>query len=357
MAYALAPDRDEFGFQLGDYDRTQPLVLDPVLIVYCGYIGGNGYDVGTGVAVDTAGNAYVTGATTSTETTFPIAVGPDLSYNGSGTTMPPDGDAFVAKVNASGTALLYCGFIGGAGDDRGAAIAVDAAGNAYVTGETWSTEFTFPVKHGPDLTHNGATDIFLAQVDARGVSLTTCGYIGGSSSEQGGGIAVDASGNAYVTGFAGSTEATFPVTVGPDLTHNLLGEAFVARVSFPMLSSSGLPRPGSTMSLSLTPLNDAGLTYQVGSSLGTGPIPVDRRQIKLSPDSLLQISVGGLWPTIFAGYRGVIDSQGQARAAIHIPGMPALIGTHLHTAFVTLDPRAPSGIRSISDTVSLVITS
>ena len=96
-----------------------------------------------GIAVDGAGNAYVTGDTASTEATFPVTVGPDLTHNGG------DYDAFVAKVNAAGTALVYCGYIGGSGQDHGNGIAVDGAGNAYVTGNTASTEATFPVTVGP----------------------------------------------------------------------------------------------------------------------------------------------------------------------------------------------------------------
>ena len=118
-------------------------------LVYCGYIGGSGDDYGWGIAVDSSGNAYVTGQTYSdhfTEATFPVTVGPDLTYNGGGD------DAFVAKVNAAGTALVYCGYIGGSGDDDGYGIAVDSSGNAYVTG------YTNPPDHvpgdrraGPDL--------------------------------------------------------------------------------------------------------------------------------------------------------------------------------------------------------------
>src|SRR5207245_2450464 len=106
-------------------------------------------------------------------------------------------DAFVAKVNAAGSALTYCGYIGGSGDDRGYGVAVDISGNAYVTGITQSTEATFPVTIGPDLTYNGFTDAFVAKVNAGGTALAYCGYIGGSSDEQGYGIAVDSSGNAY----------------------------------------------------------------------------------------------------------------------------------------------------------------
>jgi len=221
-----------YGFDVGDYDRTKPLVLDPAVLFYCGYIGGSDADYGYGIAVDGSGNAYVTGQTNSTETTFPVLYGPDLTHNGSF-------DAFVAKVNASGTALVYCGYIGGGDWDEGYGIAVDGSGNAYVMGYTDSTEATFPVIGGPDLTYNGgSTDAFVAKVNASGTVLVYCGYIGGSGGELGYAIAVDGSGNAYVTGYTFSTEATFPVIGGPDLTYNDLvdywqGDAFVAKVNAP----------------------------------------------------------------------------------------------------------------------------
>ena len=225
--YALSPDAagaHGYGFRLGSYDRARLLVLDPAILVYAGYIGGSSFDRGSGIAVDSAGNAYVTGFTTSTEATFPETVGPDLTYNG-------NLDAFVAKVNAAGTALLYAGYIGGSADEGGYGIAVDVAGNAYVTGFTSSSEATFPVTVGPDLTFNGAFNAFVAKVNAAGTALVYAGYIGGSGGDEGFGIAVDSAGNAYVTGLAQSSEATFPVTVGPDLTFNGNGDAFVAKVN------------------------------------------------------------------------------------------------------------------------------
>jgi len=232
-----------YGFRVSDYDKSKPLVLDPVVLVYCGYIGGAHSDSGSGIAVDSAGNAYVTGTTYSTEATFPVTVGPDLTFNGSG--QFPPGDVFVAKVNASGTGLVYCGYIGGNSEDRGIGIAVDSAGNAYVTGSTTSTEATFPVTVGPDLTYNGGGsipptfgDAFVAKVNANGTGLVYCGYIGGSGIDYGSSIAVDSAGGAYVTGSAESREDTFPVTVGPDLTFNspsactVCGaDAFVAKVN------------------------------------------------------------------------------------------------------------------------------
>ena len=218
-----------YRFRLGEYNHVLELIVDPVTLIYCGYLGGSEDEYGSAIAIDAAGNAYVTGPTPSAEASFPVTVGPDLTYNGGS---PYGGDAFVAKVNAAGTHLDYCGYIGGSAGDVGSGIAVDAAGNAYVTGETDSTEATFPVTVGPDLTFNGRRDAFVARVNSTGTSLDYCGYIGGSNKMSASGIAVDAAGNAYVTGETDSTEATFPVTVGPDLTFNSgLNDAFVARVN------------------------------------------------------------------------------------------------------------------------------
>jgi len=226
---ALAEENEPsvYGFKLGEYDRTHDLIIDPAVLVYCGYIGGSDLEGGNSVAVDGSGNVYVTGGTYSDEfwESFPATVGPDLTFNG-GT-----GDAFVTKVNASGTALVYCGYIGGSGNDNGLGIAVDGSGNAYVTGQTSSTEETFPVAVGPDTTHNGRSEAFVAKVNSAGTGLVYCGYIGGSGDDLGSEIAVDGSGNAYVIGHTPSTEATFPVAVGPDLTHNGYEDVFVAKVN------------------------------------------------------------------------------------------------------------------------------
>jgi len=220
------PDRRVYRFWVGDHDPTRVLVVDPITVVSSGFIGGSNYDAGYAIAVDDAGNTYVTGETLSTEATFPVTVGPDLTYNG-GT--EDYGDVFVAKVNADGTALDYCGYIGGGSAESAFGIAVDANGSAYVTGHTSSSDF--PVTVGPDLTYGGLGDAFVAKIDASGTALDYCGYIGGSSSDWGYGIDVDDAGSAYVTGHTSSTEATFPVNLGPDLTYNGLPDAFVAKVS------------------------------------------------------------------------------------------------------------------------------
>jgi hypothetical protein len=215
-----------FGFRIGSYDRSSPLLIDPVMIGYAGYVGGDQYEDPYGVAVDGSGHAYLMGATHSAEDTFPVKVGPDLHYWGKS-------DAFVCKVAIDGSSLDYCGYIGGSRWDRGRAIAVDAAGNAYVVGHTKSHPGQgFPVTVGPDLTFNGNADAFVCKVVPDGTSLDYCGYIGGKQHDEGKAVAIDAAGNAYVTGGTHSTEADgFPVTVGPDLTQNGDGDVWVAKVS------------------------------------------------------------------------------------------------------------------------------
>src|SRR5207244_496918 len=189
------------------------------------FIGGNNDDEAYGIAVDSSGATYVGGLTDSGASTFPVRTGPDSSYNGGAD------DAFVAKVNASGTGLVYLGYIGGNGDDEGLSLAVDSAGEAYITGITNSGSGTFPVKVGPDLSYNGgAYDAFVAKVTQAGTGLVFAGYVGGTGDDQAYGIAVDGSGNAYLTGATDSTSG-FPVKTGPDTTYNGgLDDAFVAKV-------------------------------------------------------------------------------------------------------------------------------
>jgi len=198
-----------------------------------------------------------------------------------------------------------------------------------------------------------------------GSGLDYCGYVGGSSGEGGLCIAMDQSGNAYVAGATGSDEKSFPVQAGPDVNFNGWqnpipgiggGDAFVAKVPQSCVEGSGTARPGGTVSLSILATGSLGLPYQLGSSLGAGPIPFDNRKLGLSTDAILVVSVNDLWPSVFSSYRGVIDRKGQAKAAINIPNIVALIGVRLHTAFVTLDPSAPSGIKSISNTFSFSVT-
>jgi hypothetical protein len=204
-------DKHGYGFRVKGHDPTLPLVLDPGFTVYSGFIGGSADEEGYGIAVDAAGNAYVTGYTDSAD--FPRTVGlPNAEEN----------DVFVAKVRPDGAALVYSGFIGGSSHDAGQGIAVDAAGNAYVTGYTNSADFPRTV----GLAHAGEYDVFVAKVRPDGAALVYSGFIGGSAGDGGSGIAVDAAGNAYITGWTYS--ADFPRTVG--LAHAGEYDVFVLKI-------------------------------------------------------------------------------------------------------------------------------
>jgi len=233
VAFTMLPSPDgrgdggEVGFRLGAYDPTLPLVIDPVVLVYCGFIGGSGYDEARAIAVDRAGNAYVSGETRSVD--FPAVVGPDPDFNG-------DRDAFVVKVKADGTGLAYAGYVGGNDYEYAEDIAVDTAGRAYITGVTFSNDGSFPVTVGPDLTHNGDADAFVVKVSADGTALIYAGFIGGADHDSGEGIAVDSAGNAYISGQTSSPETSFPdgdgfgTLPGLDQTYSGVGDAFVAKV-------------------------------------------------------------------------------------------------------------------------------
>ncbi|MDH7513495.1 MAG: SBBP repeat-containing protein [Clostridiales bacterium] len=213
-----------YSFSIGPYDRSQELILDPVVMVAGSYIGGPSFDYAHGIALDNAGHVYITGYTYSTSN-FPLAAGPQLNHSGG------DVDAYVARIDPSSSRLVYCGYIGG--DDRDFAydIAVDEAGNAYVAGYTASRENSFPVVKGPDLTANGLFDVFIAKINPAGTKLEYCGFIGGADNDYGRGVAVDQEGRACVAGYTLSNESSFPVKIGPFLNAKGKSEAFVARVS------------------------------------------------------------------------------------------------------------------------------
>ncbi len=146
------------GFQLGAYDASRRLVIDPVLS-YSTYLGGSGVDIGFGIAVDSSGNAYVTGVTVSTN--FPTTTGAFRTTLGGGFS-----PAFVTKLNPTGSALVYSTYLGGSGGDLGVGIAVDSSGNAYVTGDTGSTNF--PTTNPFQATNGGGADAFLAKINPKG---------------------------------------------------------------------------------------------------------------------------------------------------------------------------------------------
>ncbi len=189
------------GFDLGAYDPKIPLVIDPQL-VYSTFLGGTATNDAYGIAVDGADNIYLTGNTTSTD--FPT-MNPYQSSNAGGSTY---GDAFVTEISADGQTLVYSTYLGGSADDMAYSIAVDASGNAYVTG--WTDSSNFPCSPNPIQSgNNGGTDAFVTEIAPGGSSLVYSTYLGGTGTDAGNHIAVDSAGNAFVTGLTTSTD--FPL--------------------------------------------------------------------------------------------------------------------------------------------------
>jgi len=214
----------QIGFGVAAYDTERPLIIDPVLS-YSTYLGGSADDVGQAIAVDSAGNAYVTGRTSSSN--FPTAspLQPTCASCSSGRE-----NAFVTKLNATGSALLYSTYLGGSGSDFGNGIAVDSTGNAYVTGGTSSSNFPTIAAFQATCAScgSGQENAFVTKLNATGSALLYSTYLGGTGGDFGSGIAVDTVGNAYVTG--GASSSNFP-TKNP-LQLNLGGgqDAFVTKL-------------------------------------------------------------------------------------------------------------------------------
>ncbi|HLF84266.1 MAG TPA: SBBP repeat-containing protein, partial [Blastocatellia bacterium] len=187
-------------------------------LVYSTYLGGSSDDAATSLAVDPPGNVYVTGATLSSD--FRTASPAQTAHAGG------IFDGFVAKLNPTGNRLVYSTYLGGGQSDRCMRIAADLAGNAYVTGDTRSTNF--PAVGAQQRTPGGSSDAFVAKLNPNG-SLDYSTYLGGSGIDGGTAIAVGPNGSAYVTGFTDSTN--FP-TVGPVQPANAGGsfDAFVAKL-------------------------------------------------------------------------------------------------------------------------------
>jgi uncharacterized repeat protein (TIGR01451 family) len=222
-----------YSFDITSYDKSRPLIIDPVL-VYSTYLGGSLYDDGHGIAVDSLGNAYVTGDTTSAETDvppFPITAGAfEETYNGG------DTDAFVTKINPTGTSLIFSTYLGGTAGDDGRGIAVDGDFNIYLTGFTSSSDF--PLHSPVQGTYGGKGDVFVAKLNAAGTDLLYSTYLGGNDMDKAAGIGIDVAGNAYVVGDTQSTNfpttaGAYDTTCGTDATCNggKENDAFVTKIN------------------------------------------------------------------------------------------------------------------------------
>jgi Beta-propeller repeat/Fibronectin type III domain len=203
----------QVAFELGNYDRSRELVIDPsVSYAYSTYLGGSGEDDGFGIAFDSSGNAYVTGETMSTDFPRVGGVPPNTSAGGSF-------DVFVTKIAANGSSLVYSTYVGGAsgagkGDDSGNAIAVDASGDAFVAGGTESTNFpTTAGSFQPAIVSGAIGNAFTFELNPAGSALTYSTYLGGSISDVALGVAVDSAGDVYAAGKTSSPD--FPLSTNP----------------------------------------------------------------------------------------------------------------------------------------------
>jgi hypothetical protein len=213
---------------VGEYDRTKPLVIDPVLS-YSTYLGGSNEENRhassdfriAGIAVDAEGNAYVVGSTESVN--FPVTRPFQPVNRGSS-------DGFVAKLNPTGSALVWSTYIGGSALERAFAVAVDAGGNVYVAGRTQSLDF--PTVKPAQPAFGGIEEAFVLKLDPAGAALLYSTYLGGNDTDFACGLAVDSTGNACVTG--DSESWNFPVTGGRS---NALAEGACRTLSSPNSTS------------------------------------------------------------------------------------------------------------------------
>jgi hypothetical protein len=227
VEYELAGNRN-IGLRIGAYDSAAPLVIDPA-VVYTSTLLQQGtiYDLAT----DTAGDVYMTGLVASGRGVCGLS-----SFFGR-TYIIPCNDAFVAKLDPTGTQVLYYTVLGGISEDHAVSITADSAGNAYVLGNTYSTDFPvsanaaqtkFAGPTGPILLDLTGGDLFIAKLDPFGRLLYST-FLGGPGNDVAGRIRIDLAGNAYVSGFSYSSD--FPTTAGVYLSGRAIGGPVVAKIN------------------------------------------------------------------------------------------------------------------------------
>ncbi|MCU1265633.1 MAG: putative secreted protein [Acidobacteria bacterium] len=339
--YTITAD-GEVGFAIGEYDTDRPLVIDPTL-VYSSYLGGGGTDEARDIKTDSAGNAYICGNTSSVN--FPVANAFQGTFGGGN--FFGARDAFVTKINASGTALIYSTYLGGGGDDKCGRLAVDAAGNVYLSGET--TSLNFPTANAFQSTYGGgASDGFVTKLNASGSALFYSTYLGGSLFDAAHGIDVDSTGKAYVTGR--TTSANFPVVnaVQGTFSGGANADAFVTKFSangLGLVYSTYLGGSGGTGF-------DAGLGIAV-DSIGNAYVTGETSSTNFPLVNPIQNTFGGGFPDgdafitkinaagtafIFSTYLGGGDNDVAQAIAVDANGNCYLTGSTASTNFPTVNP-------------------
>ena len=277
---------NQVGIEVGRYDHSRALVIDPTLS-YSTYIGGSALDDVTSIAVDGNGRAYVTGLTDSTD--FPVKNALQSQLNG------PAGsaDTFVSKFWATGGGLIYSTYFGGSDTDEGLGIGVDSSGNAYLVGFTASSDF--PTTSGAFQTAlRGGSDAFVTKLSPSGCCLVYSTYLGGSGGDSANGMALDSNHRVYVTGGTGSVD--FPLVNPAQAAMKGESSAFVTRLN----------ASGSALSYS-TYLGGSG---QVNSARGIAVDSSNRAYVTGSTSSSdFPVTPGAFQPT-FAGGTTTREEEG-----------------------------------------------
>ena len=289
--YMLAGNR--VTFEVANYDKTRPLVIDPVL-AYSTYLGGSNTG-GSGIAVDASGNVYVTGSTDSSN--FPTTPGAFQTTCGGG--------AFVTKFSAGGSALLYSTYLCGGYGAFGSALAVDVSGNAYVAGGTTSPDFpTTPGAFQATYIGDGDDVAFVSKLDSSGSALLYSTYLAGSHGyARVGGATADSSGNAYIVGWTDGSD--FPITPGAfETTFFGNSTAFVSK-----LNPAGSALVYSTF---LGSASASGIAVDAsGNAFVTGEVE-DASEFPVTPGAFQTISGGGRQGTPIDAFVSKLNPAGSA---------------------------------------------
>jgi hypothetical protein len=327
----------EVGFELGEYDRSQPLVIDPV-IAYSTYLGGSGSEIAGSIAVDAAGNTYVTGLTWSLDfpTSNPLQPAPGGNSD--------IGDVFVAKLNPEGSALVYSTYLGGIGFDFGLDIAVDGDGNAYVTGATQSIDFPTNNALQPELAGGRGIDLFVTKLNADGSALVYSTYLGGTNGEFDVNLTIDNERNVYVAGDTFSSD--FP-TVNPlKATLSGLNDVFAAKIkadgsalvystylggrSFDFLSGVAVDGFGCIYLTGNTSSNDFPTANPLKATLADGDTDAFLTKIGADGSSL-----------VYSTYLGGADYDDPGNITVDAFGNAYVVGLTYSPDFPTVNPMQP----------------
>lgn len=313
---------DKIGFRIGDYDKTKPLIIDPVLVYstyFGGAVSGTTGDLGNAITIDTAGNTYVTGQTSAVN--FPTRSARQAALGG-------NLDAFVMKLDPTGTQVLFSTYIGGSANDEGHSIALDASGNIIVAGFTFSQNF--PAANAAQAARGGDQDAYVLKLNNSGSALIYSTYLGGTADDRAYGVAVDTGGNAYVTGATGSNN--FPTVNGYQKSNaGGLDDVFVTKLNpaGSIVYSTYAGGRGHDLPYSIA-VDGSGSAYVTGFTTSTNFPQVNAIQKAFgfgSDDAfLLKLNAAGD-SLVFSTFFGGTGSDQAVRVALDADANPVITGT------------------------------